>query len=115
LLSDSDAGLNDGEEPNAFSRGRTLGQYASRSFPQRFIPDTAKRYLYEPDASGQRRLLPDRYEFLVYRVMRNGLEAGDIFCRDSVRFRSFEDDLIDNDQWQDKDKLIGQSGLRSLK
>ena len=100
---------------NAFSRGRTLGQYASRSLPQRFIPDTAKRYLYEPDASGQRQLLPDRYEFLVYRVMRNGLEAGDIFCRDSVRFRSFEDDLIENDQWQDKDKLIDQSGLRSLK
>ena len=84
---------------SAFSQGRSLGQYASRSFPQRFIPDTAKRYLYEPDASGQRGLLPDRYEFLVYRLLRGGLEAGDIFCRDSVRFRSFEDDLIDNDTW----------------
>jgi len=52
---------------------------------------------------------------LVYRLLRNGLEAGDIFCRDSVRFRSFEDDLIDNDKWQDKDKLIEQTGLKSLK
>ena len=37
---------------NAFNRGRSLGQYASRSLPQHFIPDTAKRYLYELDASG---------------------------------------------------------------
>jgi len=100
---------------SSFSRGRSLGQYASGALPQRFISDTAKRYLYELDASGQRRLLPDRYEFLVYRLLRNGLEAGDIFCRDSVRFRSFEDDLIDNDKWQDKDKLIEQTGLKSLK
>ena len=100
---------------SAFSRGRSLGQYASGAFPQRFIPDTVRRYLYAHDAGGQRRLLPDRYEFLVYRLLRNGLEAGDIFCRDSVRFRSFEDDLIDNDTWQGKDKLIDQTGLRSLK
>jgi TnpA family transposase len=100
---------------NAFSKGRSLGQYAPTSLPQHFIPDTAKRYLYEPHENGQRRLLPDRYEFLVYRSLRNGLDAGDIFCRDSVRFRSFEDDLIDNDKWQDKDQLIEQTGLGSLK
>ena len=50
----------------------------------------------------------DRYEFLVYRLLRNRLEAGDIFCRDSIRFRSFEDDLIDDLQWQQKEKLIAR-------
>lgn len=99
---------------SAFSRGRSLGQYTSAAFPQRCIPDTAQRYLYVPEADGQKRLLPDRYEFLVYRLLRNGLEAGDIFCRASVRFRSFEDDLIDNATWQAKEKLIEQTGLRSL-
>ena len=59
----------------------------------------------------------DRYEFWVYRLLRNGLEAGDIFCRDSVRFRSFEDDVacgshqcdrtrVDDEQWQKKEQLI---------
>lgn len=100
---------------NAFNKGRSPSQYAPRSFPQRFIPDTAKRYLYQSDAKGPRRLRPDRYEFLVYRSLRDGLEAGDIFCRDSVRFRSFEDDLIGHDKCQDKDKLIEQTGLKSLK
>jgi len=51
---------------------------------------------------------------MVYRLLRNGLEAGDVFCRHSVRLRSCEDDLIDNDTWQDKDRLIEQTGLRSL-
>ena len=73
----------------AFLKGRPLGQYSSDSLPTRFIPDGMKRYLYE-----QKILLVDRYEFLVYRLLRNGLEAGDIFCRDSVRIRSFEDDLV---------------------
>jgi hypothetical protein len=35
------------------------------------------------------------------------VEAGDIFCRDSVRFRSIKDDLIDEALWRDhKDRLI---------
>ncbi len=56
-----------------------------------------------------------RVEFLVYRLLRNGLEAGDIFCRDSVHFRSFEDDLIDDRQWQKKEELITITGLTILR
>ena len=73
-----------------------------------FYPRHRYSLLYELDVGGPRRLRPDRYEFLVYRLLRNGVEAGDIFCRDSVHFRSFEDDLIDNDKWQDEDQLIEQ-------
>jgi TnpA family transposase len=82
--------------------------------PTYFIPDHFRRYLYGPDALGRRQLLVDRYEFLVYRLLRNGLEAGDIFCRDSVRFRSFEDDLLDEEQWQRKEELIASTGLSIL-
>ena len=53
--------------------------------------------------AAHRQLLVDRYEFLVYRLLCHGLEAGNMFCRDSVRFRSFEDDLLDDQTWQDKD------------
>jgi hypothetical protein len=42
------------------------------------------------------------------------LEAGDIFCHDSVRFRSFEDDLLDEQEWQRKDELIAGTGLSLL-
>ncbi|MEM9008534.1 MAG: Tn3 family transposase [Cyanobacteria bacterium P01_F01_bin.86] len=98
----------------AFQKGRSLTQYSPDRFPTQFIPDSTKRYLY---ASGEddAKLLPDRYEFLVYRLLRNGLESGDVFCRDSVRFRSLEDDLIDEQQWQQKASLISATGLTLLK
>jgi hypothetical protein len=59
-------------------------------------------------------LHPDRYEYLVYRLLRDRLEAGDLFCRDSLRFRSFEDDLLDDRQWQEKDRLVTKMGLPIL-
>lgn len=43
------------------------------------------------------------------------MEAGEIFCRDSVRFRSFEDDLINEQQWQQKEELLATTGLTLLK
>jgi hypothetical protein len=51
---------------------------------------------------------------LVYLLLRRRLESGDIFCRESVRFRSFEDDLLDDQCWQAKDTLIADTGLPLL-
>ena len=99
----------------AFLKGKPLGQYADTVFPTRCIPDKFKRYLYLKDAQRLKRLLPDRYEFFVYRQLRQGLEAGDVFCRDSVRFRSFEDDLVDDREWKDKERLIAETGLSLLR
>ena len=97
----------------AAQKGRPLSQYRPDSFPLEFIPASVKRYLHTSPKAGSH-LLPDRYEFLIYRLLRNGLESGDIFCRDSVRFRSFEDDLISKQQWKAKTKLIAATGLTSL-
>ena len=98
----------------AVRKGRPLRAYPVAAWPVRFIPEAAKRYLYGPEIHGAKPLLPDRYEFLVYRLLRNGLEAGDVFCRDSVRFRSFEDDLIDDDRWQHKAQLLAEAGAPRL-
>jgi len=97
-----------------FRQGKSLGQVASSSFPRRFISASAQRYLYTQDTSQPPRLRVDRYEFLVYRRLRHRLQAGDLFCRDSVRFRSLEDDLVDNQQWQRKEELLAQTGLTLL-
>jgi TnpA family transposase len=95
---------------DVYQKDKPLGQYPHKMFPKRFIPETMKHYLY-----ADKQLLPNRYEFLVYRHLRNGLEAGDIFCRDSVRFRSFEDDLLDKQRWQKKEELIAFTGLTVFK
>lgn len=99
---------------SAIQKGRPLSQYRSDAFPMQCIPTATRRYLYAAgDDGGQ--LLPDRYEFLIYRLLRNGLDSGDIFCRESVRFRSFEDDLLSEKQWKAKAELISATGLATLK
>jgi hypothetical protein len=82
----------------AFIKNRPLGQYPPNILPSQFISDSIKRHLYRQNVDEQKTLLVDRYEFLVYRLLRNSLEAGDIFCRESIRFRSLEDDLLDEQQ-----------------
>ncbi len=100
----------------AFRKGKALSQYTPDAFPTTFIPENAKRYLFAKDAHGRNRPIPDRYEFLVYRQLKQGLEAVDISCRDSIRFRSFEDDLVDGKLWRrDKEKLIAETGSPILK
>lgn len=98
---------------NASNKGKPLGQYQSDMMPDQFIPDGLKRYIYKQNAN-QKKIISDRYEFLAYRLLRNSLEAGDIFCHDSIRFRSFEDDLLDEQQWHQKEKLIDELGLHIL-
>jgi len=98
----------------AFQSKKPLSHYPSDSFPLRFAPKSIKRYLYGQNSLNQKYIIVDRYEFLVYRFLRYALESKDIFCRDSVHFRSFEDDLITDSQFQHKDRLIAETGLTIL-
>jgi len=66
------------------------------------IPMRSKRYLL--DSAGV--IVRDRYEFLVYRLLREGLEAGDLHCHDSTRFRSFDDDLVDEEPFGRRADLL---------
>ena len=98
----------------AFQKDRSLRQIESDDFPTDCFSVREKRYLYQRDETDRKHIIPDRYEFLVYRLMRHRLEAGDLFCRDSVHFRSFEDDVVDDQQWANKDTLLAQTGLALL-
>jgi TnpA family transposase len=98
----------------AQQKEKPLTQYKSDKLPRRFITEKTRRYLYTTDDAGESQLLVDRYEFLIYRLLRTNLESGDVFCRHSVRFRSFEDDLLSDQQWQEKEALIAQVGLPIL-
>lgn len=100
---------------NAFAKGRSLSQYPAHKMPSEFITSRVERYLYAEEKQGAKQLIPDRYEFHICRLLRDRLEAGDIYCRDSVRFRSFEDDLIDDKTWHGKkQELIERTGLSCL-
>ena len=44
----------------------------------------------------------------------NALESGDVFVRDSNEFRRFEDDLISDTRWQDKETILQDIGAPLL-
>jgi len=97
----------------ALRHNKSLTRFSSSEFPCEFIPPRLKRYLYETvttDSSEKtlkiKRLNVEKYEFLVYRIVKERLEAGEVFVSESLDFRHFEDDLIDNEQWKNKDRLL---------
>ena len=90
-----------------FDKGKSLARYRFEQIPKAFIPQGVKPYLYEKDKDGNRSIHPDKYEFLVYRLLRNRLESGDIYVSDSLLFRSFDEDLIPRETWKrDKERIL---------
>jgi TnpA family transposase len=88
-------------------KGKSLARYRFEQIPKAFIPQGVKSHLYEKGKDGNRSIHPDKYEFLVYRLLRNRLEAGDIYVSDSLRFRSFDEDLIPKETWmRDKERIL---------
>ncbi|HHL0974080.1 TPA: Tn3 family transposase, partial [Bacillus cereus] len=93
---------------------KTLLKYDIEDIPQTFIQNGTKRYLYTKDDAHSKRLLIDRYEFLIYHSLWHRLQSGDIFCRDSIQYRSFEDDLVDENTWVHKESMIQDFNLTKL-
>jgi hypothetical protein len=86
-------------------------QINSCNFPMGIIGWNVQRYMYkEAERRKDRQLDVDRYEFLVYRLLREALEAGNVYVRDSNEFRSFEDDLIRPERWENKAAVLEEIG-----
>jgi TnpA family transposase len=91
--------------------GRSPRQIDSSDFPTGIIGRNVQRYMYtEAEKRKDRQLDVDRYEFLVYRLLRKALEGGNVYVRDSNEFRSFEDDLIRPERWENKAAVLDEIG-----
>ncbi len=95
-------------------RGQAPRQVNPARLPTTVIPKSLQRYLFTKTAGKERSLDVDRYEFLVYRLVRNALEAGDVFVQESTEFRRFEDDLISDARWQNKEAILHDIGAPLL-
>jgi TnpA family transposase len=101
--------------------GKSPRQTKPSLFPAEVIPKGLQLYLFtrgesdeEEELDEKKTLNVDRYEFLLYRLLRNALEAGNLFVKDSVEFRRFEDDLISDERWQDKEAVLAEIGALIL-
>lgn len=89
-----------------FRSGKSPQQYKSTKFPTAIIPKGLQAYLYPTESDKKKQQDVNRYEFLVYRQLQNALEAGDVFSNNSNEFRRFEDDLISDERWKNKDAIL---------
>ena len=96
-------------------QGKSPRQAKPADFPTGIIAKGVHRYMYTAaEKRKDKQLEVDRYEFMVYRLLRNALEAGNIYVRDSNDFRSFEDDLISAERWKDKEAVLREVGAPIL-
>ncbi len=98
---------------NLLRQNKSLRQADSSKFPEAVIPQALKKHIFvETIENGKKRkaLDVDRYEFLVYRLLRNALESGDLYVNHSNEFRQFEDDLINDARWSHKDAVLAEIG-----
>src|ERR1017187_5428174 len=94
-------------------QGKSPRQLKPSTFPIGIIPNSLQRYVLTGKGKDLQ-MEVDRYEFLVCRLLRNALEAGDVYVQDSNEFRRFEDDLISDERWQNKESLLREIGAPLL-
>jgi TnpA family transposase len=89
-------------------QGHSPRQIDLSVFPLKIVPTRLRRYLFIPGKGKDRtrRLEVDRYEFLVYRLLCDAIAAGNVYVRESNEYRSFEDDLISDERWRNKDAVL---------
>jgi len=83
------------------------------SFDARLITKQLKPYL-TPEINGVSEVILHRAEIYLYRRIKDRLDTGELFIADSLTFKKFEADLIDDKSWKNKKALIEACNLPSM-
>ena len=85
-------------------------------------PKKLKKYLYKSkEVKDGNKIIKikeinhNKYEFLLYKLLKEGFDSGTIFFTESISHKSFEDDVISRQKWENKEELIKQSDISILK
>jgi hypothetical protein len=78
-----------------FAKQQRLSQRPLAECPAATLPKRLRPYLLTFDADDKPAgLHADRYEFWLYRQLRNRFQAGDLYLDDSLQHRHFSDELV---------------------
>ena len=95
-----------------------IGKINYKEIPVDFFPKSLRLYCFERHKikdKYKRTFMWDRYEFSVYLKLKEALDAGEVFVKDSINYRCLEDELIQKDIWRhDKDKLLKKINSKLL-
>jgi len=94
---------------SVFKTGKTLNQVSAESLPKGFIPRHLNKYIVQED-----KISASRYEMLLYTTIRNQIEAGNLFIKDSLQHKSFEEDLLSDEKWEGKETILKRLDIPKL-
>ena len=98
---------------DCFGSGKILRRMPDTAFPVGFLTKSLQKHLYR--GTGPQKLIPDRYEFALYKMLRKAFESGDVFNRSTTKYRSFTDYLLPADRWStDKRTILEELDLPVL-
>ncbi len=100
-----------------FIKGRLLNKKSIRScaesdFPLNFIPKRHQKFIIGNQENPE--INPDKYEFLIYRLVKERLESGDAYFKYSINFKSLEDDLVSKEELKNMDLLEEKLNIPNL-
>lgn len=95
-----------------FDSNKSFSDYKFAEVPLEFIPSLLKRYVITKvkSASSKKKIKTinaDCYEFMLYIHIEKNLKKGTVTIKDSLSYRSLEDELIKQQNWeQNKDSIL---------
>lgn len=83
--------------------------------PAKFIPRNLKKHIYKKEKNKKPVLDKERYETLVYSMLKNKIDSSDVFVHDSLEYRSLESDILDLHYFtKNKNKICKTLGTEFL-
>ena len=79
----------------------------------RLVKRGDKKYL-TMDSSGDendKRRIANRHEMYLYKLLNTALHNGDLYVKNSLEFRSFDDYLVNDAIWRQRNKYLHEAGL----
>jgi TnpA family transposase len=96
---------------NIFDKKTPITKVPSSKFPQKVIPKKFKEIIIDTEG----KIRPYHYEFLVYYKLKDYLVKNIIYLKDSIQYKSFNDDVKNNlPQGKNKEKFLQQMNKQKL-
>lgn len=96
-----------------FSRGQTLSIKPISEVPEGTIPKRMQKFLLEIDQKNKSKLRTDRYEYWIYRQLGKCINSGEIYLDDSIRHRSFNQEMVSNERMKSMKGEIDAPALKT--
>ncbi|MDZ4150857.1 MAG: Tn3 family transposase [Methylicorpusculum sp.] len=101
------------------SGGQSFRDYPYQDVPLNFFPQSLKKLLTLKVKADDQKVVKlvdgDRYECMVYNQIKQGIANNTVFIKDSISYRTLDDELIDAEYWAEhKDEILKQLNMPLL-